>query len=308
MTDQQTTVVLNNNSMSLDALFAGVSAVLGKTLVAPIERIKIILQTQQTIQSLKQADGTRKQYTGFFNCLSSLYRKEGFFALWRGNMMNVLRYAPNQAANFSFNSYFQKAILDDQSKNRQGYRYFLAGGLAGASANFFFYPLDFFKTRMATDLGRGAQRDLGGVVQCFNRIRKNEGLLGLYKGISISLFVVFTYRGIYFGGSSYGKVNFKENLDNKMFKFLYFHFLSVFSGILLHPFDTVRRRLIVQQGRNRVEKEYTGFFNAVHKIYAVEGVRGFFKGVIVNTFRSLSSTLVMFFFDELTIIRNRALR
>ena len=89
------------NSVTQDAIFGGVSAIAAKTIIAPIERVKLLLQTQETITRIKQSG---QKYQGIFDCFQRIVKEEGVSSLWRGNTMNVIRYAPNQASNFGFNS------------------------------------------------------------------------------------------------------------------------------------------------------------------------------------------------------------
>jgi solute carrier family 25 (adenine nucleotide translocator) protein 4/5/6/31 len=56
-----------------------------------------------------------------------------------------------------------------------------SGGAAGAASLCFVYPLDFARTRLASDIGKdGASRQFNGLVDCLGKIFKSDGLLGLY--------------------------------------------------------------------------------------------------------------------------------
>jgi len=76
----------------IDFALGGVAAVISKTLVAPIERVKLLLQTQAVIKGVGEAGG--KKYTGTLNCFATVCKEEGFASLWRGNMTNIIRYFP----------------------------------------------------------------------------------------------------------------------------------------------------------------------------------------------------------------------
>ena len=58
-----------------DFLLAGISAAIGKTSTAPLERAKLLLQNQNSL------DVIEKKYTGTFDCLKRLIKEEGFFSL-----------------------------------------------------------------------------------------------------------------------------------------------------------------------------------------------------------------------------------
>jgi solute carrier family 25 (adenine nucleotide translocator) protein 4/5/6/31 len=138
-------------------MMGGVSAAVSKTLVAPIERVKLLLQTQDA--NKKIMDGTGKKYTGIVDCFSRVVKEEGVNALWRGNLANVIRYFPTQALNFAFKDTY-KTLFGRHNPKTEKLKFFLSnlasGGAAGASSLMFVYPLDFARTRLAADIGKGA--------------------------------------------------------------------------------------------------------------------------------------------------------
>lgn len=82
----------------------------------------------------------------------------------------------------------------------------LAGGLAGAIGLTVVYPLDFVRTRLGVDVGKaGADRQYRGLIDCASQIFKSDGMLGLYRGFSVSVVGIFVYRAFYFGGYDSGK-------------------------------------------------------------------------------------------------------
>lgn len=69
------------------------------TLVAPIERAKLLLQTQES--NLAIVASGRRKFKGMFDCIIRTVKEEGIVSLWRGNGSSVLRYYPSVALNFS---------------------------------------------------------------------------------------------------------------------------------------------------------------------------------------------------------------
>ncbi|KAF9583877.1 ADP/ATP carrier protein, partial [Lunasporangiospora selenospora] len=94
-------------------------------LMAPIERIKLLLQNQD--EMLKTGRLTTP-YKGIADCFRRVIAEEGVGPLWRGNTANVIRYFPTQALNFAFKDYF-KAMFNFK-KERDGYGKWFAGNLA----------------------------------------------------------------------------------------------------------------------------------------------------------------------------------
>lgn len=79
-------------------------------------------------------------------------------------------------------------------------------------------------------------------------------------------------------------------------------FVTTFAGILSYPFDTVRRRMMMQSGRPKHEQAYKGTLDCWSKIARQEGTRAFFKGAFSNILRGTGGALVLVFYDELKSI------
>lgn len=61
---------------------------------------------------------------------------------------------------------------------------FLLGSLAGAFGAFMVYPIDLVKTRMQNQRGADpGQRLYNNSIDCFRKVVRNEGFLGLYSGV-----------------------------------------------------------------------------------------------------------------------------
>lgn len=125
-------------------------------------------------------------------------------AFWRGNLANVIRYFPTQALNFAFKDVYKQIFLGGVDQKTQFWRYFLgnlgSGGAAGATSLCFVYPLDFARTRLGADVGRGAgERQYNGLIDCLKKTVKSDGLVGLYRGFNVSVQGIIIYRAAYFG-------------------------------------------------------------------------------------------------------------
>jgi len=84
----------------VDFLAGGVAGAIDKTITAPLERIKLLIQTQDANPRIRSGEVPR--YTGIINCFARVYKEQGFLSYWRGNFTNVIRYFPTQACNFAF--------------------------------------------------------------------------------------------------------------------------------------------------------------------------------------------------------------
>ncbi|XP_030664508.1 ADP/ATP translocase 3, partial [Nomascus leucogenys] len=75
-------------SFAKDFLAGGIAAAISKTAVAPIERVKLLLQVQHASKQIA-AD---KQYKGIVDCIVRIPKEQGVLSFWRGNLANVIRY------------------------------------------------------------------------------------------------------------------------------------------------------------------------------------------------------------------------
>jgi len=290
-------------NFALDFLLGGASAAISKTAVAPIERIKLLLQTQDANAKIT---GNMK-YKGIADCMVRVPKEEGFSAFWRGNLANVIRYFPTQALNFAFKDTYKK-IFCPYSPKTDFWKFFFgnlaSGGAAGATSLMVVYPLDFARTRLAADVGKGAaDRQFTGLVDCLTKIHKSDGMKGLYQGFGVSVLGIIAYRACYFGGyDTLKRVLFQEGKTHILFKFFVAQCVTAASGLFSYPLDTVRRRLMMQSGRLKADIMYTGTMDCIRKIRQKEGGKAFFKGALSNVLRGMGASLVLVLYDEFQVM------
>jgi len=283
----------------IDLASGGTAAAISKTAVAPIERVKLLLQVQDASKTIT-AD---KRYKGIIDVLVRVPKEQGFAALWRGNLANVIRYFPTQALNFAFKDTFKKLFLDGVDKKTQFTRFFIgnlaSGGAAGATSLCFVYPLDFARTRLAADVGKGDSREFKGLGDCLVKIVKSDGPIGLYRGFFVSVQGIIIYRAAYFGMFDTAKAMFTK--DGQKLNFFaawgIAQVVTVSSGILSYPWDTVRRRMMMQSGRKDIL--YKNTWDCAVKIIKNEGISAMFKGALSNVFRGTGGALVLAIYDEI---------
>jgi solute carrier family 25 (adenine nucleotide translocator) protein 4/5/6/31 len=288
---------LKESNFLIDFIIAGFSAAVGKTLTAPAERVKLLLQNQFSIQI---AGGP---YKGITDCLSRLVKHEGVISLWRGNMANVIRYFPNQAMNFAFKGSIKKHITKfDQKKEfwKFAIANLFAGGLAGSMSLTLTHPIDLVRTRLATDnKNKDGVRNFNGYKDCVIKIFQGEGLIGLYRGFIISVGGVFVYRALYFGGYDSLKGNLIKKDTGFILKWTLAQTVTIISGLIVYPLDTVRRRIMIESGKRGELKKYKNSLDCIKKISLEEKFLGFYKGFGANILRTMGSSLVLVLYDEI---------
>jgi len=284
---------------AIDLASGGTAAAISKTAVAPIERVKLLLQVQDASSTIS----VDKRYKGIIDVLVRVPKEQGFSALWRGNLANVIRYFPTQALNFAFKDTYKKLFLDGVDKKKEFYKFFLgnlaSGGAAGATSLCFVYPLDFARTRLAADVGKAESREFKGLADCLVKIAKSDGPIGLYRGFFVSVQGIIIYRAAYFGMFDTAKSVFTA--DGQKLNFFaawgIAQVVTIGSGILSYPWDTVRRRMMMQSGRKDIL--YKNTWDCAVKIVKNEGISAMFKGALSNVFRGTGGALVLAIYDEI---------
>merc|ERR1711892_636787 len=179
-----------------------------------------------------------------------------------------------------------------------------SGGLAGAGSLCIVYPLDYARTRLASDVGAGKQQ-FNGLVDCLTKTVKTAGVGGLYNGIGVSITGIIPYRGVYFGLfdtlSGYNPYQKDQNgLLRAASKFACAQFSAITAGYASYPFDTVRRRLQMQSEKPKEEWLYKGTMDCFTKIVKDEGVTSMYKGAGANALRTVGAAMVLVLYSEIT--------
>uniref|UniRef100_A0A915DR06 ADP/ATP translocase n=1 Tax=Ditylenchus dipsaci TaxID=166011 RepID=A0A915DR06_9BILA len=293
------TNAFNLNKFLLDLAVGGTAAAVAKTVVAPLDRVKILLQVQNASAKIL----AENRYKNISDVLRRVPKEQGFTALWRGNMANVIRYFPTQAFNFAFNDSYKKIFSAGYDKNKDFFKFFLgnlaAGGAAGATSTTVVYPLDFARTRLGADVGTSASREFNGLLDCLLKTIKSDGLIGVYRGFFVSIQCVFIYRAAYFGMFDTAKSLLAK--ENQKLSFLRTYCIAqvttIASGVVAYPWDTVRRRMMMQSGR--ADKLYNNSWDCVRKMVRNEGAASVYKGALSNVVRSIGGAMVMAVFEEI---------
>ena len=323
-----------------DAIAGAAAGAFARTAVAPIDRVKLIIQLRPTIISPEASskNGTSSalssshpkvssvaQHRTAWQIFRAIVREEGTASLWRGNAPTLLIEAGSTALNFVFFDWYKLAshsfltsiehqypsLREDNngpgSRKRRILRSFVSGGLAGGTTITFLYPLAFMRTRLAVDLGRaekGERKFTNGMSDVMKQIWRSDGWKGFYKGYGIALISVSMHRFVYLGGYDYIKSEFEasaERANTKMQiaeRFAAAQFVSMAASTLHYPLDCVRRRLMMEAGRAEGERRYRNTIHCFRRVWAEEGMRGFYLGLGPNLLRCIGSALVLVSYDE----------
>lgn len=215
---------INVKSSVQNAVAGAAAGAVAKTTVAPIERVKLLMQLRGSILEgssggvsdiMTKHDNNGSPQMRAWSVAREVYRKEGILAFWRGNTPNVIRQGGAAALNFMLMDTYKIAITPimnltlnlpsnrphfQRKKRRTLLSSFLSGGLAGGTTTTVLYPIEFLRTRLAMDTGYRNRMYPNGMRDVFCGIWKTDGVRGLYQGFGIALGGVMLYRALHLGG------------------------------------------------------------------------------------------------------------
>jgi len=276
-------------------LLSGVAAGVSKTAAAPIERVKLLVQNQDEMIKQGRLD---KPYTGVIDCTTRVLKTEGVYPFWRGNLANVLRYFPTQALNFAFKDTVKGIFKTpkDASAATKFATNITSGGVAGTLSLTFVYSLDYARTRLANDAkGKGGERQFNGLVDVYVKTIKSDGIQGLYRGFAISAVGIFIYRGMYFGLYDTLKPMLLGADAGVGASFLLGWAVTITSGLMSYPIDTIRRRMMMTSG---AAVKYKSSIDCGMQILKNEGFMSMMKGAGANVLRGVAGAGVLAGFDK----------
>ncbi|XP_015600316.1 graves disease carrier protein homolog [Cephus cinctus] len=289
-----------NFEFVLKSLFAGgIAGMCSKTAVAPLDRIKILLQ----------AHNKHYKHLGVFSGLQEIIRKETILALYKGNGAQMVRIFPYAATQFTSFEFYKK-YLGNLLGNHTHIDKFFAGSAAGVTAVTLTYPLDTIRARLAFQIS--GEHIYTGIVHTASSIFREEGgLKALYRGFWPTILGMVPYAGFSF--YTFEKLKFlcmryaPEYLCNKCnrntgglvltlpAKLICGAFAGAVAQSFSYPMDVTRRRMQLAMMNPETYKYGSGMFATMRIIYHENGiVKGLYRGMSINYLRAIPMVSVSF--------------
>jgi solute carrier family 25 (adenine nucleotide translocator) protein 4/5/6/31 len=292
--------------LASDLLVGGSIGAISKTVMAPIERVKLLMQTQDS--NPKVLSGEVQRYTSIGDCFRRVRAEQGMLAFWRGNLVNCLRYAPQQGSALAVNDLLNN-MFPAYNSNTDFWKSFgvklFSGGLAGAIANTVCYPFDFARTRLASDLGKG-KGQFKGITDCIVTTVRNQGITGLYTGWTVTVMGAFVYRAGQLGCfKQIQDLNPWQKDKGTLGAISSFAAVTAARTVVMpfnYPFDTVRRRMMLESEKPVAQRIYKGSLDCFFQVLKKEGTKGMYKGMVPELFRGVGGSLVIVIYDRVKVI------
>ena len=251
---------------STELLVSGaISGALAKSAIAPMDRVKIVFQT----------DPNRRFNVGAASELAKrIYSTSGVRGFWRGHTATLMRVVPYSATNFFVfdrTRQFMEANIG-HVVHPAGVK-FISGAVSGSAAVCVTYPLESLRARLAVDLDGKYSR---GYFQAVRTVVATDGFLSLYSGLRPTLAGIIPYAGTSF--AVYETLRSDETTMGK--RFLIGAVAGIIAQATTYPLDVIRRRMQVSP------LEYTSVVSTFRRICTNEGViKGLYKGLSMNVIK-----------------------
>ncbi|BFG03730.1 solute carrier family 25 member 35 [Drosophila madeirensis] len=144
-----------------------------------------LIKTQLQSQAAKQiAVGYQHPHTSMSDAITQIYRKSGFFGLWRGSMASVSRATVASSVQIATFGKAKCLLKDNGLVTQPTFLSFFSGLAAGSFVSVAVTPFDVITTRLYNQgvdaQGRGLYYK--GWLDCVAKILRSEGTYGLFKG------------------------------------------------------------------------------------------------------------------------------
>ncbi|OAD56836.1 ADP/ATP translocase 4, partial [Eufriesea mexicana] len=260
-------------------IISGILAIIFRSMIAPIERIKLILQTQASSRQIGIPE--RSAYSGILNALIRIPKEQGLWSLWRGNMIQS-------------RTVYSHIILP-----------FLTGGAVGVTSCTILYPLNFCNTRITVDVGdnKMIKREFYSLNDCLSKVYKSDGYRGFYQGLSLSVCGLSLYRSIYFGAYTIGKSTYLNNYGTDphrvnapfLVSLALAQLASSIATVISYPLDTASKQKMLWSGRG--PKNYVSIRQVINNIIEKDGPVGFYRGISANLMTAICGSFVLVTYD-----------
>ncbi|XP_062006168.1 probable envelope ADP,ATP carrier protein, chloroplastic [Rosa rugosa] len=260
------------------ALFCAgaVAGAAAKTVTAPLDRIKILMQTH----GVRVGQASAKKAIGFVEAVAMIGKEEGLKGYWKGNLPQVIRIIPYSAVQlFAYEAYKKFFTGKDGELSLLGR--LAAGACAGMTSTFVTYPLDVLRLRLAVEPGCRTMTEIA-----LNMLRE-EGFASFYYGLGPSLIGIAPYIAVNFCVFDLVKKSLPEEFQKKTEASLLTGLVSAsLATLTCYPLDTVRRQMQMRG------TPYKTVLDAIPGIVARDGLIGLYRGFLPNALKTLPNSSI----------------
>lgn len=270
---------------------------------------KAVLAPLETIRTRMVVGIGSKHIAGSF---MQIVEENGWQGLWAGNTINMIRIVPTQAIEFATFECVKRTIAEAQEKWKEmpklqiGHHIKIdltfpwispiavGGAAAGIVSTLVCHPLEVIKDRLTVN--REAYPSISIAIA---KIYKNDGIRGLYSGLSPTLVGMLPYSTCYYFmyetlKTTYCRANNKKSLTRP--ELLIIGALSGFTASTISfPLEVARKRLMVGALNGKCPPNMIA---ALSEVIRERGVLGMYRGWGASCLKVMPSSGITWMFYE----------
>lgn len=307
----------------------------GKTIVGPLDRVKILFQASNP-QFAKYSGS----WFGLISAMRDINKQDGMRGLFRGHSATLLRIFPYAGIKFLAYEQIRAVLIRDQSQETP-LRRLLSGSLAGVTSVFFTYPLEIIRVRLAFETKHDSRAGLRRIcdqiyherpplsssssmgsasfqaaTETIEKVVPRSGLINFYRGFTPTVLGMLPYAGISFlTHDTVGDWLRHPNLvqwttvspphsASPTTRSRLTNAAELTSGALAglvgqtasYPLEVIRRRM--QVGGAVGDGKMLGVYETAARIWAERGAGGFFVGLGIGYLKVVPMAAVSFLVYE----------
>lgn len=277
--------------------------------------LQVLAQTKiltgQPFDIVKVRLQTTTQYSNALEAAKAVYIKEGPLAFYKGTLTPLIGIGACVSVQFGAFNAAKRHFEVSNSARTPLYpglsygQYYAAGAFAGVANSVISGPIEHVRIRLQTQ-PHGAERLYNGPLDCVRKLSAHEGVLkGLYRGEAVTILREAQAYGVWFTTFEY-LMNSDAARNNILRKEMPTWKIALYGGLAgealwlaSYPFDVVKSKM--QSDGFGKDQKYKGMMDCVSKVYKLEGVRGFWKGLGPTLLRAMPVSAGTFITVEMTM-------
>ncbi|KAF2833093.1 mitochondrial carrier [Ophiobolus disseminans] len=319
----------------LKSLIAGgIAGCAAKTVVGPLDRVKILFQTKNP-----QFSKYTGSWSGFPTAMRDIYTSTGIRGLFKGHSATLLRIFPYAGIKFLAYEQIRTRVIKNKSQETAGRR-FVSGSLAGIVSVFCTYPLEVIRVRLAFETQADQRSTFATIVRkiyaetpppthhdpsnpvlaTVDKVTPRSGLSNFFRGFTPTLLGMVPYAGASFLAhdtmsdlmrhpliASRTTIPHTERTESptssqKPAQLRYWAELTTggiagfVSQTVSYPLEVIRRRM--QVGGVVGDGRRLGIAEVARRIHMEQGWRGFFVGLTIGYVKVVPMVATSFYAYE----------
>lgn len=242
----------------------GVAGCVSRTVVAPLDRVKILMQTQGGTQHWSRI-------------LRSTFHKEGARALWKGNALNCLRVFPFSGIQFAMYDFCKSFSTGNDISIVTRLKCGLVAGIVSTTAT---HPIDVVRHRLLCYADVHTWRDAAA------DLYRERGFRSYWKGYGSTVCSLTPFVACNFCIFDWTKDTTK--ITSTLGVLGLGAWSALLAQCLCYPMDTVRRRMQLRG---------TGYSHGMHAATCMlrdEGLGAFYRGLVPNALKIVPNNAIRF--------------